>query len=173
MPRHFVARLVRIWLVVALWDACCASALTIFAYGGTFARLWQGVASTVLGPSALDGGARTVAAGLLLHLAVALAWSGIFLALATASSRLAQLITTPSGILLAAAVYGPMVWLVMSLVVIPTATGRPPTVNARWWAQLFAHVPFVTLPLVAMTAWTARGRVGAPTAVAPAAQGAT
>jgi hypothetical protein len=173
MTRHFLSRLARIWLVVALWDACCATALAVFAYGSTAARLWQGVASTVLGPSALDGGARTVIAGLLLHLGVALAWSALFLALVTASSRLARLVTTPGGIVLVAAVYGPVIWLVMSLVVIPAATGRPPTFDARWWIQVVAHVPFVTLPLVATTAWTAPGRAAASGAdVAPAAQGA-
>ena len=125
VPRYFLARLLRVWLVVALWDACCATTLSVFAYGSTFTRLWQGVASTVLGPAAIGGGARTVIAGLLLHFGVALVWSALFLALAAASSRVARLLTTPGGILLAAAVYGPVIWLVMSLVVIPIATGRP------------------------------------------------
>ena len=115
----------------------------------------------MLGPAAIGGGARTVIAGLLLHFGVALVWSALFLALAAASSRVARLLTTPGGVLLAAAVYGPVIWLVMSLVVIPIATGRPPTLNVRWWVQLFAHVPFVTLPLVATTAWTAPGRAHA------------
>jgi hypothetical protein len=32
--------------------------------------------------------------------------------------------------------------------VIPLATGRPPRFGFRWWVQVVAHVPFVTLPLV-------------------------
>jgi uncharacterized membrane protein YagU involved in acid resistance len=48
-----------------------------------------------------------------------------------------------------AAVYGPFIWMVMSLVVIPVFTGRPPTLNARWWIQFVGHVPFVGIPIVA------------------------
>jgi hypothetical protein len=32
--------------------------------------------------------------------------------------------------------------------VIPLATGRPPRFGTRWWVQVGAHVPFVSLPLV-------------------------
>jgi hypothetical protein len=65
-----------------------------------------------------------------------------------ASSRLRRAIRPAGGALLVAAAYGPIIWLVMSLVVIPLATGRPPAFNFRWWVQVFAHLPFVTLPLV-------------------------
>jgi hypothetical protein len=41
-----------------------------------------------------------------------------------------------------------VIWLMMSLVVIPLATGRPPRIGVRWWVQVVAHVPFVTIPLV-------------------------
>jgi hypothetical protein len=36
----------------------------------------------------------------------------------------------------------------MSLMVIPLATGRPPRFGLRWWVQVVAHVPFVSVPLV-------------------------
>src|SRR6476620_526963 len=64
----FIGSVVPVWLVTAAWDFLCATALSVFAYHSTAAKLWQGVASTVLGPSALTGGAKTVAAGLALHL---------------------------------------------------------------------------------------------------------
>lgn len=152
MPRPFLSRLVRVWLVIAAVDGVCASALSVVAYGSTVTRLWQGVAGTVLGPRALDGGWRTALVGVLLHLGVALGWSTVFLALATASPRLRRAIATSGGGLAVAAVYGPVVWLVMSLAVIPLLTGRPPTPTQGWWVQLVAHVPFVALPIVAMTA---------------------
>jgi hypothetical protein len=136
------------WLATATWDFLCASALSVLAYGSTFARLWQGVASTVLGPAALAIGARGVAAGLALHLSVALTWSAIFvLALAT-SPALRRIVARPGGALAVACAYGPAIWLVMSLAVIPLATGSPPRFGVRWWVQVVAHVPFVTLPLV-------------------------
>ena len=134
--------------MTAAWDFLCATALSVFAYHTTAARLWQGVASTVLGPSALHGGAMTVVAGLALHLTVALTWSVIFVAAVRASPALRRTIATPAGALAVATIYGPMIWLVMSLVVIPIATGRPPRFGFRWWVQIGAHVPFVTIPLV-------------------------
>jgi hypothetical protein len=148
MPRQTLKLFLRAWLTIAVVDFIFASCLSVFAYGSTFSRLWQGVASTVLGPSALQGGTRTVLVGLLLHVAVAFTWSAVFLALSTAWLRLRQFIATPAGILGVAAVYGPAIWCVMSLVVIPLATGRPPAITTRWWIQLVAHIPFVALPIV-------------------------
>ena len=136
------------WLVTAAWDFVCATLLSVLAYGSTFTRLWQGVASTVLGPDALTMGARGVAAGLGLHVAVALTWSAIFVLAVAWFPSLRRAIATPTGAFVVASLYGPIIWLVMSLAVIPMATGRPPALGFRWWVQVFVHVPFVTLPLV-------------------------
>lgn len=144
------------WLVTGAWDFVCATLLSVVAYGSTFSRLWQGVASTALGPVALQIGARGIAAGLGLHLLVALTWSAAFVIALTGSATLRRLVARPLGAIAVAAVYGPLIWLVMSLVVIRLATGRPPAIGFRWWVQVFAHVPFVTLPLV----FTARRALG-------------
>jgi len=147
------------WIVTAAWDLVCASALGVFAYGSTFSRFWQGVASTAFGPSVLEMGAGGVAAGLALHLLVALIWSSAFVIALARSFTLRRWLERPLGAIAVAVVYGPLIWLVMSLAVIPLATGRLPTLGFRWWVQIFAHVPFVTIPLV----FTARRafRIGA------------
>jgi hypothetical protein len=145
--RSFVGALVPVWLVTAVWDAVCATALGVFAYGTTAGGVWQGVAATALGPTTLTGGAG-VAAGLAIHTAVALTWSALFVAAAWTWPALRRAIGTTGGALAVAVLYGPMIWLVMSLVVIPLATGRPPRFGFRWWVQVFAHIPFVTVPLV-------------------------
>ena len=144
------------WLVTAAWDFLCASALSVFAYHSTVSGLWQGVASVVLGPAAREMGAWGVAAGLALHLLVALTWSAAFVFAVVASRALRRALARPPGAVAVAAVYGPIIWLVMSLAVIPLATGRPPAFGFRWWVQVFAHIPFVTLPLV----FTARRALG-------------
>ena len=59
-------------------------------------------------------------------------------------------------------IFGPCVWLVMSLVVIPLLRHQPTSITYRWWIQLVGHFPFVGLPIVASIA-----RVRAPVA-APA-----
>ena len=144
------------WLVTAAWDFVCASALSVFAYRSTVSGLWQGVASVVLGPAAREMGAWGVVAGLALHLLVAITWSAAFVSAVVGSRALRQAVARPLGALAVAAVYGPFIWLVMSLAVIPLATGRPPAFGFRWWVQVFAHIPFVTLPLV----FTARRALG-------------
>jgi NAD-dependent oxidoreductase involved in siderophore biosynthesis len=139
-----------------VWDFLCASALGVFAYHNTFSRFWQGVASVPLGPRAFEMGAPGVVAGLSLHLFVALVWSTAFVIAASRSIALRRMIERPSGAVAVAAAYGPIIWLVMSLVVIPAATHRMPAFGFRWWVQVFAHVPFVTIPLV----FTARRALG-------------
>lgn len=166
--QSFLRAVIPVWLVTAGWDFLCATALTVFAYHGTAAHLWQGVASTILGPTAIDGGAKPIAIGILLHLAVAFTWSAVFVAAARMSPTIRRLIATPTGALGVAIAYGPIIWLVMSLVVIPIATGRPPRFGFRWWVQIFAHIPFVTVPLVFTARRVLRGTEGVP-ATAPSA----
>jgi hypothetical protein len=146
------SRLLRAWLLTALVDGLFSSALSVFAYGSTVNRLWQGVASTLLGPGAFNGGMRTVLIGIVMHLGVALGWSTVFLVVFESSARLRRVAATPVGVIAVAVIYGPMIWLVMSLVVIPLLTKRPPTITVRWWVQFFGHIPFVALPIVAMIA---------------------
>lgn len=156
-PPRSVGRAVLItWLVTAAWDFVCASALGVFAYGSTFSRFWQGVASVVLGQNAFQMGARSLAVGLALHLLVAFAWSAAFVLVAARLPALRRMLRRPITALGVAAIYGPIIWLVMSFVVIPLATGKMPAINFRWWVQVFAHLPFVTLPLV----FTARRELG-------------
>jgi hypothetical protein len=145
-------RLLRAGLLTGVTDGLFSSVLSVFFYGSTVTRLWQGVASTLIGPSAVDGGIRTAAIGLLMHFGVAFGWSAVFLFLIVRSSSwVRRLVATPSGVVQVAAVYGPFVWLVMSLAVIPLLTGRPPAITMRWWTQLIGHFPFVGLPIVAMS----------------------
>jgi hypothetical protein len=149
MNRNALRCLVRAWLLITVVDALFASLLSQFAYGAPFGRVWQGVASVLLGPTALQGGGRTIVIGLIMHACVALVWSTVFLLLALALPALRRAIATPTGIVATSVVYGPVVWLLMSMVLIPMRTGRPPTINARWWVNYFAHIPFVALPIVA------------------------
>ena len=156
-PRTFARVLLPVWLVTAAWDFVCASALGALAYQTPVARLWRGVASTLLGPPALEGGGGAFAVGVALHLAVAFTWSALFVAAVLLSPPLRRTIETKRGALAVAVAYGPLIWLAMSLVVIPLATGRPPRFGFRWWVQVVAHVPFVTLPLVFMARRVLRG----------------
>lgn len=136
-------------LLTGVTDGLFSSVLSVFFYGSTVARLWQGVASVLLGKEALDGGIRTALIGVLMHFGVAFGWSAVFLLLAMKSAWIRRVLSSRYGVAKVAAVYGPFIWLVMSLVVIPVLLHRPPNVNFRWWVQLIGHFPFVGLPIVA------------------------
>jgi len=143
-----LSRLVIAALVTGVADGLFSSTLAAFAYGSTVTRLWQGVASTLLGASALDGGMRTAAVGLLMHFGVAFAWSAVFLVLVLSSSWIHDAETSLAGALTVAVIYGPLIWVVMSIGIVPLLTHRPPAINIRWWIQFFGHIPFVALPIV-------------------------
>ena len=84
-----------------------------------------------------------------MHFGVAFAWSAVFLFLVPVLRVIRDLVASPSGSIAVAAVYGPLIWMTMSLVIIPLFTHRPPVINIRWWVQFFGHIPFVALPIVA------------------------
>lgn len=143
-------------LLTGVIDGLFSSVLSVFFYGSTATRLFQGVASTLLGPSAIDGGLRPAAIGVLMHFGVALGWTAVFVLLLDRSEGLRRVVARRGGPIAVAAVYGPVVWMVMSLLIVPQLTHRPPAITFRWWVQFFGHIPFVALPIVAATAY-ARG----------------
>src|SRR6185295_11273182 len=91
--------LLRAWLLTAVVDGAFSGVLAQFFYGSTAVKLFQGVASTVLGKEALDGGAQTALIGLGMHFGVALGWSTVFLVLAMQSARLRRAITSTGGVI--------------------------------------------------------------------------
>jgi uncharacterized membrane protein YagU involved in acid resistance len=161
MLHHPARRLLLAGLATGIVDGLFASVQTFF-YNSTVIRLWQGVASTLLGKSAYEGGTRTALIGLLMHFGVAFGWSAVFLLLYTRLTGIRRVTDSPGGVLKVAAVYGPLIWMVMSLVVIPLLVSRPPNVTVRWWIQLAGHIFFVGLPIVYCIAGR---RVTSPAAV--------
>ena len=147
--RDLLGRLLRAGLLTGVIDGLFSSILSVAAYGSTVSRLFQGVASVLLGTAAFDGGIRTVAIGVVMHFGVAFAWSAVFLFVVLRSRWIRGLLASPYGLVTVASLYGPFIWMVMSLVVIPLLTHRPPTLSYRWWIQLVGHIPFVGIPIVA------------------------
>ena len=150
----FLARLWRIWIVIAVVDFVFATCLSVFAYGSTFTRLWQGVASTVFGPSMVDGGPTATALGVVVHAGVALLWSTVFLVLTDRVGVIRKLLHSLGGIIAAAIVYGPAVWESH----VPGVDSADDRTIAQPDVALVvptgAHIPFVAFPIVYMTART-------------------
>jgi len=145
--QDLLSRFLIAWCSTAIIDGLFSTVLSIAFYNSTFSRLFQGVAATLVS-SSFEGGARTTALGLLMHVCVAGAWSALFIFGLMRFGFIRRIQTSWPGIVGIAAIYGPFVWLFMSLVVISSLTG-PFHITYKFWIQLIGHFPFVGLPIVA------------------------
>lgn len=134
-------------LAVALLDGLFAIFLYVVRGTTTIERLFQGIASALIGPAAYRGGATTFALGVALHLTVALAWSVIFLLALRGSRLVPRMLEWRFGALDVALWFGPLVYVVMSMALIPLFTHRVPPITLNWVIVLLGHIPFVGLPI--------------------------
>ncbi|MHB1312228.1 MAG: hypothetical protein ACYC3L_09445 [Gemmatimonadaceae bacterium] len=139
--------LLRAWLTLGVVDALWACVLSL-AYGRSIIQVWQVVASVAFGPAMTEGGLLSAGIGLAMHFVTAFIWAALFLAAYLRWAPLRRALATPAGIAGVSAVYGPLVWIVMSVGVIPLLTGVPAVLSLRWAIQLCGHVFFVGLPVV-------------------------
>ena len=142
-----IKRILAAGFLTGVIDGLFSSILNAVFYGSTVARLFQGVAATLMGPKALDGGNHTAMIGVLMHFGVAIGWSAVLAVFVAQSAWLRRTLGATGGPIRIASIYGPLIWIVMSLVVIPQLTGRPTPIAYRWWVQFFGHIPFVALPM--------------------------
>jgi hypothetical protein len=139
------------WLICGVLDISAACIQAIIA-GSTPGRLLQGVASALLGKSALAGGAATAALGMLMHFTVALAAATLF---CLVYRRTPGLHRRPVYVL--GPLYGGIVFCLMNYAVLPGLSvlrslylDTPP----RWpgpmgWPQVLIHMACVGTPIVA------------------------
>jgi hypothetical protein len=141
--------LVKTWLAVAVTDALFASATGMLIPPiVTPARVFRGVASVLLGKSALDGGTTTAIIGLAMHFTVALIWASFFVFAVKNSWWLRDALDTWPNRILVAVVYGVSIWLIMTWIVIPAFLHRPPTLSLKYWVQMAGHPLFVVGPMI-------------------------
>jgi hypothetical protein len=123
-------------------------------FGGKPIRVFQGIASGILGRNAFDGGLRTAAIGVALHFLIAFGAAIVYYA---ASLRFQVLIDRA---VLSGVLYGIAVHLFMTFVVIPlSAIGSRAIVPRSFAAILLVHM-IVVGPSIALTVrWYSRGAV--------------
>jgi hypothetical protein len=119
--------------------------------GVPFTRLLQFVASGALGPTAMEGGARTASMGLALHFLIAVVWA---VAYRIAADPWPATMARP---VLFGTLFGVVVHLAMSRVVVPLsrAAKRPFTWKA-WLTQLAIHIVCVGLPIALVQSYWGR-----------------
>lgn len=142
MMRNAAARVTGAGLTTGIVDGLFSSILAAGFYGSTVTKLWQGVASTVFGKGA------PALIGVAIHFGVAFFWSLIFLLIVSRWEAIRRRLASWRGVVAVACVYGPLIWMLMSLIVIPLLLRRPPSITFRWWVQLIGHAFFVGLPIV-------------------------
>ena len=112
----------------------------------------QSIASGLLGADAYQGGSRTALLGLLLHFVIAFGAAAVFYLV---SARVRGLWRHP---LIAGAVFGLGVYVVMNFVVLPLSAFavRPFQVNAVFFNLIFAHIVCVGWPIALAAKYSAR-----------------
>ncbi|HYC67431.1 hypothetical protein [Brevundimonas sp.] len=143
-----------LWATLAAGTLDIASAILLNLGVGPQVVL-QSVAGGWLGRAAYQGGWPTALLGLASHFGIMLVIAAIYMTLAARQPLLR------SQWLLAGVVWGVLIWLVMTLVVIPLSASTLSPPDAYHVVQgLIVHVVMVGLPM----AWIARRRLGAPAA---------
>src|SRR5262249_13846895 len=117
-------------------------------------RIFQSVASGLIGPKSFQGGVSTAALGLFLHFLIAFIWATIYY---IASRQISFLTASP---VIAGLLYGEFVWVMMNCVVVPlSAIHRwPPRFDpASIITGPILHTVLVGLPIaLAVSRWAPR-----------------
>ena len=116
------------------------------------ARVFQFIASGLLGVKAFHGGTPAALLGLLLHFTIAIEAAAVFY---VASSVLPRLLRRP---LVWGPIYGIAVFLFMHYLVVPlsAAPKQPPASVAALLNLIGSHVFFVGIPIAIVTSRSAR-----------------
>ena len=130
-------------LLAGIFDATYA--MSMWALRGVSPdRVWQGVASGLLGPRSFQGGLRTAALGITIHFFIALTAATVYV---TASRFLPVL---RERAVLCGCLFGLLVWAFMRFVVIPLSLMRRSNASIFKWELLGAlaiHAFGVGLPI--------------------------
>jgi hypothetical protein len=155
-PWSLVRALIIGTIVVAVLDALDAIVVFGLRSGVSPMRIFQGIASGLIGPQAFAGGVRTALLGVVLHVVIA---GGIVTTCLALGRLWPWLVSRP---LVFGPIYGIAVYLVMNLVVIPlSAIGTPSFNTFSVINGVLIHVLGVGIPaaLVASRASGGRARV--------------
>jgi hypothetical protein len=123
------------------------SILACVLYPVSLTRIYQSVASGLIGRAAFSGGLTTASLGMLLHFTIATIWAAVFVG----ASRVLPLLvrwSVPVGL-----AYGCVVYLLMKYVVVPLSN-VPRLGRFEPWA-IVGHAFLVGLPIVLLARWGA------------------
>ncbi|HKP71104.1 MAG TPA: hypothetical protein VJV05_17585 [Pyrinomonadaceae bacterium] len=138
-------------LTVGVLDCIAAMTNAYLRSGVTPDRVWQYVASSVLGQESFNQGATSIAVGLLFHFCVAL---GVAIGFYILARIVPVIIRYP---FIVGPLYGMLVYFAMSYGIVPLTQARQGAFN--WYgllSGLIIHMLFVGLPVALITKRFAR-----------------
>jgi hypothetical protein len=148
-PRAFDAILYG-GLAVGVLDGMAAVITTILRGGSPF-RMFQGIASGLIGRASFEGGWATALLGVSLHFLIAFIWAAIYYG---AGLKLPALIKRA---LICGPIYGVVVYFAMQIIVLPlSAIRKPPLSFAAPVQSIIVHILCVGLPIALLARWSAK-----------------
>jgi hypothetical protein len=133
-------------LVLGTTDLVFACTFAAISSGASPVRIFQAVASGVLGKASRDGGAASAALGVALHYFIAISMALVYYAF---SRRYPALARRPIAY---GVPYGLLLYLIMNLVVLPLSAIGMPKFNDTLWVTLSVIMHIVFGVICAVTA---------------------
>ncbi|HVX40001.1 MAG TPA: hypothetical protein VHB25_10545 [Gemmatimonadaceae bacterium] len=151
-PRADVGLLAATAVLVALLDGTFAMAFySVLLHRVVTGGIWRSIASHVLGPAALHGGASAAMVGVLIHVTVATGWTVLFYVALRTTPALARAVRARRAAAAVGAFYGMIIWLSMQYAVVPLGHGAPASpATFNFWAMLAWHAAGVGPPIALM-----------------------
>src|SRR5262249_57102292 len=142
-------------LAVGVLDGLAAVIITSLR-GGSPTRMFQGIASGLIGRASFQGGWSTALLGVSLHFLIAFIWTAIYYG---ASLKLPALIRRA---LICGPIYGVVVYFAMQIIVLPlSAIHKDPFsfgTLSQMLRQIIVHIICVGLPIALLARRSVEGR---------------
>jgi hypothetical protein len=137
-------------IIAALLDIALAMSFWWFYSGASPFVILQSIAAGLLGKSSFEGGMGTVALGAFLHLFIACVMAAVYY---LGCRRWPALYQRP---VFYGTVYGVILYLAMSYVVLPLSQASPLPFIPSWFvASVASHILFVGIPVALVARWSA------------------
>ncbi len=144
-PTIPIQRVIKGGLLAGVIDISYVMVLWVLVLKKTTAmRIWQSIATGLLGKDAFQGGIPTAILGGVLHFSIALTWTVIYWQLYRRSPALRRITRSAGGAFVAGMLFGLCMWLVMDFVVLPLSRATSvPMQSWTFWANLAQHATMV------------------------------
>jgi hypothetical protein len=135
--------------LVGVLDGLFAIAMYVWVlHLTTPVRLFQGIARSLLGPAAMEGGTPAAMLGVAIHFGVAYGWTVVYALLLSGLPWLREQVRDRRGAIGVGVLYGMIVWTTMDLLIVPlTRTSATPFLSWYSLVQLLGHPLSVGLPI--------------------------